>query len=68
MRVDLGPKLRKLLAEQNICGAELARRMNCTHSNVSHWLGGRIVPGWERLFKLADMFKISLDELLGRQK
>ncbi|MBR3740605.1 MAG: helix-turn-helix transcriptional regulator [Clostridia bacterium] len=33
---------------------------------ISYWETGERMPSYEKLFQLADLYKVSIDELLGR--
>lgn len=45
---------------------DLAKILNTTQRKISYWESGTIEPDLESLWKLADYFKISIDELIGR--
>lgn len=65
--------LRKITFENNLkfyrtkCGLtqkQLAEKIGYTEKSVSKWESGNALPTMEILIKLADIFKISLDELM----
>ena len=45
---------------------QLAQKMGVTQAAVSHWDAGKKVPGTETLCKLADLYGVTIDYLLGR--
>lgn len=45
---------------------QLAQKMGVTQAAVSHWDAGKKVPGTETLYKLADLYGVTIDYLLGR--
>ena len=46
----------------------VANRINTSHQNISRWESGKILPSIDFCVKLADLYGISLDELVGRDK
>ena len=44
------------------------RNINTSHQNVSRWESGKILPSINFCVKLADLYGVSLDELVGRDK
>ena len=45
---------------------QLAQKMGVTQAAVSHWDAGKKVPGTETLCRLADLYGVTIDYLLGR--
>lgn len=58
--------LKNLRIEKNITQKELAEKLNTTLKTVSHWETGYTEPSVSQLIALADFYKVSLDELVGR--
>lgn len=46
----------------------LARQLEVTHSAVQNWENGNHVPDSMNLAKMADLFNVSTDWLLGRER
>lgn len=46
---------------------ELAARMGVKQASVCAWESGENYPSAENLLKLADIFGVSVDEVLGRK-
>jgi len=64
----LGSRLRKLRNSKRWTMEEVANKLGLkTHSTYSNWEYDRTQPDIEMLVKLADLFKVSVDYLLGKQ-
>ena len=46
---------------------QLGQKLGIRPSNISDWENSVSRPEYENLIKLADIFDVSLDELLGRE-
>ena len=46
---------------------ELAKKLDISINNIGHWEKARTEPGINTLIKLADLFDVTLDELVGRE-
>ena len=46
----------------------LAELLKTTQRKVSYWESGKIEPDLDTLWEIADLFEISIDELLGREQ
>ena len=64
--VDLGSKLKELRTEQKLTQAEFAQRLGVTKSSVSSYENGSRLPSYDILIKMARIFKVSTDALLGQ--
>ncbi len=62
-----GTRLRQLRKEKNITQNELAEWLGVTQQAVGKWETGKSSPDQATLMKLADLFGVSLDSLLGRE-
>lgn len=59
----------KLFRKDNkLSQQELAVRVGVTQQCVSEWENGKIEPTLSFLWKLADIFGTSIDELVGKDK
>ena len=58
--------LKMLRKEENLNQQKLATLVGVSQQCVSEWENGKIEPTLTYLWKLADIFKISIDELIGR--
>ena len=68
MYIYIGDKIKTLRAGINITQAVLAQRLGVTKSMVSAYENGIRFPSYEILLKLADIFGVSTDFLLGYRK
>lgn len=62
-----GSRLQRLRKNLNMTQDEVAQRMNVSAQAVSKWENDLSAPDISTLPSLADLFHISLDELLGRE-
>lgn len=58
--------LRILRKEKNISQQKLAMLVGVSQQCISEWENGKIEPTLSYLWKLADIFEISVDELICR--
>ena len=61
----LNERIRKLRLERNWSQVDLAKKLNVTKQSVSNWKNDNIQPSIEMLVKLAGVFSVSTDYLLG---
>ena len=65
---DLGEKIKMLRMSKNITQTVLASRLGITKSVVSAYENSIRYPSYDVLVKLANIFDVSTDYLLGRAK
>ncbi|MBR2468076.1 MAG: helix-turn-helix transcriptional regulator [Clostridia bacterium] len=58
--------LKLLRQEEKLNQKQLATLVGVSQQCISEWENGKIEPTMSMLWKLADIFKISVDELIGR--
>ena len=58
-------RIKELRKENNFTQQELAEKLELTNSTVSDWETGRSEPDLETLTKLAKLFSVTTDYLLG---
>lgn len=63
--VNMGGKLRSLRIEKNLTQKQVADRIGLAISAVSSYESGSRYPTYDTLIKLARMFHVSTDYLLG---
>jgi|GEM_PF-1181841 len=63
--MGLGEKLSQLRKEQNQTQAQIATQLHVTRQAVSNWEQNKSTPDIETLKRLAQIFKVDLNELLG---
>ena len=66
--VDFGETLKKLRLQENLTQQQLADRLGVTKSVVSYYELSERYPSPEVLIKLASVFHVSTDYLLGLDK
>ena len=63
----LGKRIKELRAEKNLTQEELGRLINITKVSICCYENGTRIPTLETMVALADIFEVSLDNLLGRE-
>ena len=63
----IGKKIVSLRKQKNMTQMELADRMGISFQAVSNWERGNSMPDISKLPELAEIFGVSLDELLGEK-
>lgn len=61
-------KIRELRKARGMTQSDLAKQLNTSTSNVSGWECGKWQPDNDALIKLAELFNVSVDYLLGAEK
>lgn len=61
----LNQQIRALRIARNMSQVELAHRLGVSKQSVSNWENDNIQPSVEMLVKLAAVFSVSTDHLLG---
>lgn len=57
----------ELRKQENLSQRDLAKAIGTTQAAVSLWERGERTPDIDTLLKLADLFKVTADYLLGRE-
>ena len=63
----LHEQIRCLRMARGITQVELAHRLGVSKQSVSNWESNNIQPSIELLEKIADLFGVTTDHLLGRE-
>ena len=63
----LNERIRQLRQDRGFSQVDLAKRLNVTKQSVSNWENDNIQPSIEMLQRIADIFSVSTDYLLGRE-
>lgn len=61
-------QIRKFRKKRNLKQSELAVLVGVNRTAVTKWESGAANPRTERLIKLADVLRCSIDDLLGNRK
>lgn len=64
----LNQQIRALRQARGISQVELAKRLGVTKQSVSNWENDNIQPSVEMVVKLAGIFSVSTDYLLGLER
>lgn len=67
MLYSLNENIKKLRISQGMSQVEFAALMGVTKQCVSNWENDNVLPSIEMLVKIADIFKVRTDYLLGRE-
>lgn len=65
---QLSARLRALRAGRGFTQDQVAQRLRCHESAVSRWESGSRVPNVVDLIGLSELYSVSVDELLGRDR
>lgn len=63
-----GQRITNLRKEKGLTQNDIAEKIGVTSQAVSKWENDQATPDIDILIKLSDIFEISLDELLGKEK
>ena len=61
-------RLYELRMESNLSRAQLAEKLNVSVRLISYWENGKRECDFDMLIKIADLFSVSIDYLLGRKE
>ena len=64
----LSNKLKSLRKSEGLTQAELSEKLNIGRVNYTRYENGSVRPDYETVIKIADYYKITLDELFDRNK
>lgn len=62
-----GRRLREVRKSKKLTQQQIADEIGVNRGSYSNWEKGKREPSFENLIKLADLFEVSLDCLLGRE-
>lgn len=66
--MNLGENIYKYRTQRNMSQGDLADALNVSRQSVSKWENNNAVPDLERLVKMSELFGITLDELVGKER
>ncbi len=64
--MDFSTILKELRTEKGLTQSSLAELLGITQDSISLWENGKRIPDTQYLVKLADIFSVATDYLLGR--
>lgn len=62
--MDFGSQIKKLRASQKLTQEQLAQKLNVSRQTISSWENNRNLPDLEMVVLIAQIFKLSLDQLI----
>ena len=66
--MTLGEKIYELRTRNNLSQGDLANELNVSRQSISKWENGNSTPDLEKIVKLAEIFNVSLDELIKNEE
>ncbi len=66
MENSFAQNLKQLRKENRLSQGDVAKRIEVSQQCVSEWEKGNMEPTMSNLWRLADLFDISVDALIGR--
>ena len=66
--MTLGEKIYELRTQHNLSQGDLANELNVSRQSISKWENGNSTPDLEKIIKLAEIFSVSLDELIKNEE
>ena len=67
MLYSLNDNIRRMRTARNMSQVEFAKLIGVTKQCVSNWENDNVLPSIEMLVKIADVFNVTTDLLLGRE-
>ncbi|MBD5583912.1 MAG: helix-turn-helix transcriptional regulator [Clostridia bacterium] len=64
--MQIGKKLKELRRSENLTQQQLADKLKISRVNYTRYETNVVKPDYDTLLAIADFYKISLDELFGR--
>ena len=65
---NIGKTIKKLREEKSMTQYNLAEKLNVTRPAVSNWETGKTSPDIDTLFKLSQIFDVSMEEMIYGEK
>ncbi len=65
MEIKFAIRIKELRKAENISQTQLAKLIGVAQSNISDWENNISRPEYEKLVKIAQIFDVSVDYLLG---
>lgn len=66
--MNIGKIIKELRKEKNLSQTDLAKELYTSQDTISLWECGKSLPDIKSVVKLAEIFKVSTDYLLGIEK
>lgn len=65
--MTLAEKLLKLRTDRGLSQGDLAEKLDVSRQSVSKWETGQSVPDLDKIIKLADLFGVTVDDLVREE-
>lgn len=62
---EFGDKLRQSRIEASLTQQAVADLLGVDRTTISYYETGKVVPKWHTLFKMSELYKVSVDEFLS---
>lgn len=66
--MNFNDKLYELRKSSGLTQEEIAEKLMVSRQTISNWETGSASPSLEKAIELSELFKVSLDELVGKKK
>ncbi len=66
MKNSFSKNVREYRRISSLTQTDLANKLKTTQRKVSYWESGKIEPDLDTLIAIAEMFDVSVDELIGK--
>lgn len=66
--IDIGTKIHMLRKQKGWSQTDLAKKINCSRATLINYEGNKNTPSIEVAVKLAEVFNVTLDYLIGKGK
>ena len=68
MKIMFSVNLKLLREGAGLRQQDLAEKLDTTQRKVSYWESGQVEPDLEYLWRIAEFFGITIDELVGKEE
>lgn len=68
MKIMFSVNLKLLREGAGLHQQDLAEKLDTTQRKVSYWESGKVEPDLENLWRIAEFFGITIDELVGKEE
>ncbi|MCX4384825.1 MAG: helix-turn-helix transcriptional regulator [Clostridia bacterium] len=68
MKIMFSVNLKLLREGAGLRQQDLAEKLDTTQRKVSYWESGKVEPDLENLWRIAEFFGITIDELVGKEE
>lgn len=65
---EVGKRIQKLRIQNNMTQDKLSKKLGIDRTTLAHYEMGKRTPGIDILWEIADIFGVSIDELIGRNE